>query len=77
MHDLRELETAADALPAREKRELLQFLLTRLHEEGRDTAHSSVPSHSVLEIEPVSVGVILQPLSPDDDLLGEMLEGRR
>jgi hypothetical protein len=77
MHDLTELETAADALPPREKRELLQFLVSRLHEEGIDTAEMRLPSHSVLDIEPVSVGALLQPLGRDDDLLGEMLEGRR
>jgi hypothetical protein len=77
MHNLTELETAADALPAQQKRELLQFLVSRLHEEGIDTADLHLPSHSVLDIEPVSVGAILQPLGRDDDLLGEMLEGRQ
>jgi hypothetical protein len=77
MHDLTELETAAAALPAQEKRELVQFLLSRLREEGDDTAGLHLPGHSVLDIEPVSVGVILQPLGRDDDLLGEMLEGRQ
>jgi hypothetical protein len=77
MHDLTELETAADALPAQEKRELLQFLVSRLHEEGIDTADLHLPGHSVLDIELVSVGALLQPPGPDDDLLGEMLEGRR
>jgi hypothetical protein len=32
--------------------------------------------HSILDIPPVSVGAVLLPLSSDDDLLGEMLEGR-
>jgi hypothetical protein len=77
MHDLTDLEAAADALPAHEKRELLQFLVSRLHEEGIDTADLHLPSHSVLDIEPVSVGTLLQPLGRNDDLLGEMLEGRR
>ena len=76
MHDLTALETAADALPPQEKRELVQFLVKRLREEGVDTAGLHMPSHSVLDIEPVSVGAILQPLGGDDDLLGEMLEGR-
>lgn len=77
MHDLTELETAVDALPAQEKRELLQFLVSRLHAEGIETAGLHLPSHSVLDIEPVSVGAVLQPLGRDDDLLGEMLEGRQ
>ncbi|MGO8746898.1 MAG: hypothetical protein ACLQNE_13005 [Thermoguttaceae bacterium] len=58
MHDLTELETAAGALPPQEKRELLQFLLSRLHEEGIDIADMRLPSHSVLDIEPVSVGAL-------------------
>ena len=36
----------------------------------------SLPSHSVLDIPPVSVGVVLRPMTSDDDLLGEMLEDR-
>ena len=76
MHDLTELETAAAALPIQEKRALLQFLLSQVHEASVDAADLRVPSHSVLDIEPVSVGAILQPLTCDD-LLGEMLEGRQ
>jgi predicted DNA-binding antitoxin AbrB/MazE fold protein len=33
-------------------------------------------AHSVLDIRAVSLGQVLRPLSADDDLLGEMLEGR-
>lgn len=33
-------------------------------------------SHGVLDIRPVSLGQVLRPLSADDDVLGEMLEGR-
>ena len=33
-------------------------------------------SHSVLDIATVGLGSVLRPLTPDDDLLGEMLEGR-
>ncbi len=33
-------------------------------------------SRSVLDIATVSVGSVLRPLTSDDDLLGEMLEGR-
>jgi len=32
--------------------------------------------HSVLDIATVSLGSVLRPLAADDDLLGEMLEGR-
>ena len=37
---------------------------------------TGAPSHSVLEIPPVSLGSFRRPLMADDDLLGEMLEGR-
>jgi hypothetical protein len=33
-------------------------------------------SHSVLDIATVGLGSVLCPLTSDDDLLGEMLEGR-
>ena len=33
-------------------------------------------SHSVLDIATVGLGSVLRPLTSDDDLLGEMLEGR-
>jgi hypothetical protein len=32
--------------------------------------------HTILDIPPVHVGAVLRPLTSDDDLLGEMLEGR-
>jgi hypothetical protein len=32
--------------------------------------------HSVLDIPPVRLGAVLRPLTADDDLLDEMLEGR-
>ena len=34
-------------------------------------------SHSVLDIATVSLGSVLRPLTSEDDLLGEMLEGRQ
>lgn len=33
-------------------------------------------THSVLDIPAFSVGKVLRPLSPEDDILGEMLEDR-
>ncbi len=33
-------------------------------------------THGVLDIPPVSLGSVFRPPSPDEDLLGEMLEGR-
>jgi hypothetical protein len=32
--------------------------------------------HSILDIQPVSVGAVLHPVTAEDDLLGEMLAGR-
>jgi hypothetical protein len=32
--------------------------------------------HSILDIPAVSLGAVLRPLTSEDDLLGEMLEGR-
>lgn len=37
---------------------------------------SKVAGHSILDIPPISLGKALVPLTADDDLLGEMLEGR-
>jgi len=33
--------------------------------------------HSILDIAPVSLGALLRPLTAEDDLLGEMLDGGR
>lgn len=35
------------------------------------------PPHSLLDVPPISLGPVLHPLRGEDDLLGEMLEGRR
>ena len=88
MSTLAEIETAADALTRAEKKHLLHFLAGRLWEEsasedetvanepGEDEDWGIRGTHSVLEIPPISVGRILRPLSAEDDLLDEMLEGR-
>lgn len=56
---------------------LEQPLPFRDHEKVRVTVESLTPeSHSVMDIEPVSLGKMHHPLPADDDLLGEMLEGR-
>lgn len=41
-----------------------------------DAPSSKTVPHSILDIPTVSLCQVLQPLSNDDDLLGEMLEGR-
>ncbi len=47
------------------------------HEKVRVTVEGlDAGVHSVLDIPPVHLGAVLRPLSADDDLLGEMLEGR-
>lgn len=73
MTTLTEIESAVDALPTSEKLELYRYFARQL-----DAASSStpMPQHSVLDIAPVRLGSILRPLTSDDDLLGEMLEGR-
>ena len=49
---------------------------------GRGTTPTSplspgAPAHSVLDIPAVSLGPVLSAPTAEDDLLGEMLEGRR
>jgi hypothetical protein len=77
MTTLSEIEQAVEALPPEQKRQLVQFLLTRLGPNGGATASvGSLTGHSILDIAPIHLGAVLRPLTPDDDLLGEMLEGR-
>lgn len=75
MSQLTQLEAAAESLSAEDKRALVAFLLEKLRQDS-DSAAPPRRGESIRDIEPVSVGKILRPLSPDDDLLGEMLEGR-
>jgi len=35
------------------------------------------PKHSLLDHKPSSVGGVLKPLSPNDDILGEMIDAKR
>jgi hypothetical protein len=72
MSTLTEIERAADALPHDQQEELLEWLSERMR---RRNLNSASP-HSVLDIGPVSLGPVIRPLGPDDDLLGEMLEQR-
>jgi hypothetical protein len=52
----------------------------RLPEGQEVTVLSPTPAvettHGILDIPPISLGRIVQQLTADDDLLGEMLEGR-
>lgn len=56
---------------------LAQPLPLKDHEQVRVTVERlSRGHHSLLDIQPVHLGEVLKPLTSDDDLLGEMLEGR-
>jgi len=67
-----EIERAADALPLEQQQNLFEWLAERMRRRRLD----GNSAHSVLDIPPVSLGRVIRPLSPDDDLLGEMLEER-
>jgi hypothetical protein len=70
MSTLAEIEAAVPRLNADELAELEKFVQAQLRK-------ASIPkAHSVMDIPTVNVGRILRPISSDDDLLGEMLEGR-
>ena len=82
MNTLSEIEAAVKSLPMRQQEALFTSLAARLSHpvspERREHSYPSTqPGHSVLDISPVHLGGVLRPLSPDDDLLGEMLEDRR
>lgn len=79
MKTLAEIEMAADALPWDDQRKLVRYLSTRLGFRAADAESATVlppEGHSVLDIEPVRLGGVVQPLRQGEDLLGEMLEGR-
>ena len=81
MNTLAEIETAVSIPPPPVQEELFAFLAARLGRAGRvqplSESHGPVVTgHSIVDIAPAQVGRGLRPFSPDDDLLGEMLEGR-
>ena len=79
MRTLAEIETAAVALEPQDQQTLVRFLLRRLDAQQADGGFDirrPPGGHSILDIKPVRVGRVLQELTADDDLLGEMLEGR-
>ena len=76
MTTLIEIEKAAAALPKEEQKILLTRLLKQVHGQNEKKDEKDTRP-SIRDIQPVSVGKILRPFSPDDDILGEMLEGRR
>jgi hypothetical protein len=74
MLTLNEIEKAVDHLSPDQKRELHRYLEESLRNGVQRPADRG---HSVVDIAPVRLGSILQPPEADDDLLGEMLEGRQ
>ena len=70
MSTLAEIERVANALPQDQQEQLLE----RLSERMRHQCPRSVLSHSVLDITPVSLGLVIRPWSADDDLLRELME---
>lgn len=68
MTTLAEIELAVATLPNEQKLALYQFLQTQLRT-------SPLAPHSVLDIEPIRLGAVLQPFGRDE-LLDEMLKGR-
>jgi len=75
MLSLNEIERAVDDLTRDEKRELHRYLEDALQRQPPE--RSAGGGHSVLQIPAVHVGAVLRLASADDDLLGEMLEGRK
>jgi hypothetical protein len=73
MSTLVEIEEAVDALPPEQKKQLLHFIAERLGSGTVGLTADGRRQHGVLDIPPVSLGRVLRPLSPEDDLLGEML----
>jgi hypothetical protein len=79
MKTLVEIERAADALSSEDKQKLIRFQSTRLGAQALDAdswMKLRPQGRSVLNIEPVSLGRLRQPVTADDDLPGKMLEGR-
>lgn len=72
---LHEIEKAVDNLTAEQKRELHRYLQESL--DLAMSARAAANGHSILDIAAIDLGSILEPPHRDDDLLGEMLEGRQ
>lgn len=72
MTTLTEIESAVGTLSLEQKQWLYRFIEGQLQ---ADLGQMS-SRRSVLDIAPVSLGPVLQPLTNDDDILDEMLETR-
>lgn len=71
---LEQLRDAILLMPDAQRRKLLDEI-ERVP--STDVIRAAAPRpHSIMEIPPVRLGAVLRPLTSDDELLGEMLEGR-
>ena len=75
MATLIEIEAAVGALSPEQKYALYRNIERQLQDLSGKT--SAPRRQSVLDIPPVHLGPILQPLASGDDLLDEMLESRK
>ena len=71
-------------MPKEEQKRLLTWLVGRVHdqngvrdEKGKNAAPEERLSVRDMLNNPLDLGEILRPFGPDDDFLGEMLEGDR
>lgn len=71
MSTLIEVEAVVPQFSVKELAELEKFVQTTRRQKEQAT------KPSLLDLPSFSAGRVLRPLSPDDDLLGEMLEGRK
>ncbi len=79
MLTLDEIEVATEKLPPEQQFELIARVTRRLRQitPANGSATQSTGTRHILDIPPVSAGVMLVPYpSPDDDILEEMLEER-
>lgn len=65
MSTLAEIERAADALPQDQQDSLFEWLAERM----RQRRINGCSTHSALDIAPVSLGRVIRPIGPEDDLL--------
>jgi hypothetical protein len=72
MNTVQEIETAIQKLKPEEIHQVANWV-QNLCDDLWDRQNNRRQSHSVMDIAPVSLGQMIRPLGPDDDLLGEML----
>lgn len=70
-----EIISAVTTLAPHEKLSLMQVLSLQLAPHFAEEAVQG--THSILDVPPAQLGGLLKPFNNEDDILGEMLEGRR